>query len=353
MRSSYLSLGLSLLGCSAVEARSVADDTPLPVVIWHGQCFQSAASVKTMTWVLFLSLDFLANFPPQGLGDSFDRMAPITDLLNRVHEGTYTKVVKLGTSPAADSEATFVGNVSAQVDQVCAELAADNILSTAPAIDALGFSQGGLFLRAYVERCRDGPAVRSLVTLGSPHNGITEVSCRNNVVCHGLYWLFKLNPFAARVQSTVVPAQYYRPAADSAKFADYLESSGLLADVNNERTLKDKAYADAVAGLDALVMVMFEQDTQVVPKESAWFEDSDGPNGVSTPLRARELYRDDWLGLRRLDRNGGLHFRSVDGEHMQFEDEFLEGLASEFFGPERKKKGGDGDSKGRNVVADL
>jgi len=272
-----------------------------------------------------------------GLGDSYDRLRPIEELLGTVNEGTYTKTIKLGASPAADSQASFIGNVSAQVDQVCAELAGDNILATAPAVDALGFSQGGLFLRAYIERC-NRPPVRSLVTLGSPHNGVTEVNCRGNLVCQGLYALFKLKPFHARVQRTVVPAQYYRPAEDGGQFEQYLDGSGFLADINNERAAKNEAYAGAIAGLDNFVMVMFEEDTQIMPKESAWFEEVDGPDGVHTPLRARQLYRQDWLGLRALDHKGGLHFRKVPGEHMSFTDEFLGGLVEEFFGPANKTR---------------
>ena len=289
-----------------------------------------------------------------GLGDSYSNLAPVSDLLNKVHEGTYTKIVQLGTSPTSDSEATFVGNVSAQIDTVCAALTDDNILATAPAIDLLGFSQGGLFLRALAQRCTTLPRVRSLVTMGSPHNGIVELNCRGNVVCSGLYWLFKLSPFSTRVQSTIVPAQYYRPAEDDGgdKFTAYLDGSGLLADVNNERKLKSEGYADALADLDAFVMVMFEEDKQIVPKESTWFEDSAGADGPSTPLRARELYRQDWLGLRQLDRKGGLHFRSVKGEHMQFEDKFLEDLAKEFFGPARDQKDGEKDG-GAVIMGDL
>lgn len=309
MKASYLGLAVSLLA-SAAHAADDEVDTPLPLLVWHG------------------------------LGDSYNNLGPVDELVNRVHEGTYTKIIKLGSSPTADSEASFIGNVSAQVDQVCAELATDNILSTAPAVDALGFSQGGVFLRAYVERC-NSPPVRNLVTFGSPHNGITEISCRGNVLCNGLYWLFKLNPFSARVQSTIVPAQYYRPTEDSGKFEAYLDGSGLLADLNNERELKNTAYARNVASLDNFVMVMFEEDTQVVPKESAWFEDVAGPDGESTPLRARQLYRQDWLGLRELDRKGGLHFKKSPGEHMRFTDEFFEGIVEEFFGPAGKE----GDKK--------
>jgi palmitoyl-protein thioesterase len=36
------------------------------------------------------------------------------------------------------------------------------------------------------------------------------------------------------------------------------------------------------------------------------------------PLRDQPLYKEDWLGLKRLDEAGGLFFESAPGEHMQF-----------------------------------
>jgi palmitoyl-protein thioesterase len=54
------------------------------------------------------------------------------------------------------------------VDLVCEQLAKVPELSNG--FNAIGFSQGGLFMRAYVERCNQ-PKVRHLITFGSPHGG--------------------------------------------------------------------------------------------------------------------------------------------------------------------------------------
>ena len=45
-----------------------------------------------------------------------------------------------------------IGNLTEQLAQVCSDLASHPILSPAPAVNALGFSQGGQFLRGFVER---------------------------------------------------------------------------------------------------------------------------------------------------------------------------------------------------------
>lgn len=224
-----------------------------------------------------------------------------------------------------------------QVAKVCADIAADPILSTAPAIDALGFSQGGQFLRAYVERCNK-PPVRSLVTFGSQHNGITEfVECGNtDFVCRATMAMLHGNTWSSFVQSRVVPAQYYRDPSTPEAYAKYLESSNFLADINNERPgERSDLYRDNLAQLSNFVMYLFENDTTAIPKESAWFSEVNGTEVI--PLRERALYKEDWLGLKTIDDKGGLHFRAVPGEHMRLRAEDLESVFAEFYGPFNKK----------------
>ncbi|KAI1271950.1 palmitoyl-protein thioesterase 1 [Xylaria sp. FL0933] len=277
------------------------DDTPLPVVIWHG------------------------------LGDAYNAegIQQVGQLVEEAHPGTYVYFVRLDASGANDRRATFYGNVTEQLAQVCADLAADPILSTAPAIDAVGFSQGGQFLRGYVERC-NAPPVRSLVTFGSQHNGIVDYrACGpTDWLCRGAMALLHGNTWTSFVQSRLVPAQYFRDPSD---LESYLEHSNFLADINNERALKNETYAANIARLENLVLYVFDDDTTVIPKETGWFEDVDGQE--STPLRARKLYQEDWIGLRALDRKGGLKLKTTPGEHMQLSAEVLTEAFNEFFGP--------------------
>lgn len=285
-------------------------DTPLPLVIWHG------------------------------LGDTFasEGIQAISSLAEAVNPGTFVHTVTLSArDPSGDRTATFYGNLTEQVDAVCGQLASHPILSTAPAVDALGFSQGGQFLRAYVERC-NRPPVRSLVTFGSQHNGISEFrACgRSEWLCKGAMALLRFNTWSAFVQSRLVPAQYFRDPADPASYAAYLESSNFLADVNNERRRKDPAYARNLASLDNFVMYLFAEDTTVVPPRSAWFDEVNGT--VVTPLRERDLYREDWLGLKQLDKRGGLRFRTVEGaDHMQIDEQTLNKTFADFFGVHGRK----------------
>lgn len=258
------------------------------------------------------------------------------DLAEAVNPGTLVYYVRMADDASGDQSATFFGNLTDHIAKACADIGAHPILSTAPAIDALGFSQGGQFLRAYVERCNN-PPVRSLVTFGSQHNGITAFKeCgTTDWVCRGAMALLKGGTWSNFVQSRLVPAQYFR---DPAQYDKYLENSNFLADINNERPVKNYMYKKNIGMLENLALYMFADDTTVVPKETAWFEEVNGTEII--PLRARKLYSEDWLGLRELDHKGGLKFRTVPGDHMRLTDKILNDTFAEFFGPLKMKKVG-------------
>jgi palmitoyl-protein thioesterase len=272
-----------------------------------------------------------------GLGDTYksDGIKRVAELADEVNPGTFVYQIRMDENEGRDRYSSFIGNVTEQVDKACADIAAHPILSTAPAIDALGFSQGGQFLRAYVERCNN-PPVRSLITFGSQHNGIAAFrDCTStDLVCRIAMALLKGDAWSGRVQGNLVPAQYYR---NPEQYEQYLEHSNFLADINNEREEKNEQYKKNIAGLDNFVMYMFEDDTTVIPNETAWFEEVNGTE--STPLRARKLYSEDWLGLRALDRKGGLKFRVTPGDHMQLEEILLGETFAEFYGPLNLRRG--------------
>lgn len=258
--------------------------------------------------------------------------------MNETNPGTFTYYIRLDEDGSADSRASFLGNLTEQIEKVCADLEAHPILSTAPAINALGFSQGGLFLRAYVERC-NRPPVANLVTFGSPHNGLIEFKrCdATDWLCHAWWGLLKGQTWTSFVQSNLVPAQYFRDPAD---LENYLEHSNFLADINNERALKNVTYEQNLQRLDKFAMYLFADDELVLPKESAWFGDKNVTTGEVTKLQDRQLYKKDWIGLRALDEQKRLDFRIADGGHMHLTDELLVDAFTTYFrhGPDRGAK---------------
>ncbi|RKF53164.1 Palmitoyl-protein thioesterase 1 [Erysiphe neolycopersici] len=287
---------------------SYDEDKPLPLIIWHG------------------------------LGDNYksEGMTNVAALAEAVNPGTFTYIIRIEDEPVSDRSVTFFGNVTSQIEKVCADLASDPVLSAAPAVDALGFSQGGQFLRGYIERCNN-PPVRSLVTFGSQHNGISkfETCDDKDFLCRVALGFLRSNIWSNVVQNYLVPAQYFRDPSKLADYAYYLTSSNFLADINNEREEKNQIYKQNLASLKRFVMYMFQDDETVVPKESSWFAEVNG--STVTPIQERQLFKEDWLGLRALDEKKALVFKTVPGRHMQLNDDELTDVIKRYFGPLNRK----------------
>ncbi|KAF9972183.1 hypothetical protein BGZ73_004722 [Actinomortierella ambigua] len=232
----------------------------------------------------------------------------------------YIHSIQLAESESDDKKAGFFGNVNNQIDAVCKQLKEDPKLKGG--FNAVGFSQGGQFLRAYVQRCND-PPVHNLITFGSQHSGVSDIpGCVNSdPSCRLMRSIVKAGVYSAYVQNRVVQAQYYK---DPRNIPRYLESCLFLPYLNNELEVKNATYAENLKKLNALVMILFEQDITVKPKETSWFgfEDSDGN---ILELEDQDIYREDWIGLKAMDDQDKLVYLTLPGQHMQFSlDEFAE-----------------------------
>ncbi|RYN32129.1 hypothetical protein AA0112_g6348 [Alternaria arborescens] len=310
-------LGLLPLSTLLLVTQTIAspltrsDSKPLPLLIWHG------------------------------LGDNYaaDGLHSVGDLANETNPGTYVYYIRLDEDAGSDRTATFLGNVTEQIAQVCDNIAKHEVLSRAPGLNALGFSQGGQFLRGLVERCGDRINVKNLVTFGSQHNGIAKYQlCKDgDWLCKGYINLLKANTWGAWVQGHLVPAQYFKATNETTgePTDEYLEASNFLADINNERVLKNVTYAKNLAALDNFVMYVFEDDTTVIPKESGWFAYTNTTSKEVTDLRDRDIYKEDWIGLKKLDAKGGLHFKTTEGGHMDLGDKVLIDVFKTYFAPEK------------------
>jgi palmitoyl-protein thioesterase len=67
--------------------------------------------------------------------------------------------------------------------------------------------------------------------------------------------------------------------------------------------------------LEKFVMVKFEKDAMIVPKETAWFGfyNSDGD---IVPLEEQDCYKQDCIGLKTLNDQKKLHFETFAGDHV-------------------------------------
>lgn len=153
--------------------------------------------------------------------------------------------------------------------------------------------------------------------------------------------MLKANTWGAWVQGHLVPAQYFKATDETTgePTDEYLEASNFLADINNERETKNAAYAKNLAALDNFVMYIFEDDTTVIPKESGWFAHTNLTSNEVTGVRERDIYKKDWIGLKKLDEKGGLHFKTTKGGHMQLDGKVLQEAFRAFFSPGGANRG--------------
>lgn len=266
-----------------------------------------------------------------GLGDSAhsEGIESFMSQLKEAFPGLYVhSVTQDDSNDSEDRRQGFFGHVNDQVQKACDQLASIDELRNG--FDAIGFSQGGQFLRAYVQRCNT-PKVRNLVTFGSQHMGIADLpACGpTDLLCRVAEAALRGGIYTDYAQSHLVSAQYYRNPKDPRAFASYLEKNDFIKDINNEGRDINATYAANLASLENFVMLMFDKDTTVEPKQSSWFASYpirnetesllDGNLDEPTPLRQSSIYLEDRIGLRQLDRRGSLIMELCHGVHMQID----------------------------------
>merc|ERR1712055_129134 len=199
--------------------------------------------------------------------------------------------------------------------------------------NALGFSQGGQFLRAVQQRCPE-LGMKNLVTVGAQHQGVFGFpNCPGeiNYFCDIVRDLLSYGAYVDFVQDFLVQAQYWH---DPLHFDTYVEKSKFIAEINNEKTNKNESYTENLSKLENFVMVKHTKDTMVEPKESEHFEFyTPGQSDVILPLKESPIYVEDRIGLKALDESGRLHFLDVEGDHLQFTRQwFIDNIINVFLG---------------------
>jgi len=296
--------------------------TPFPVVIWHG------------------------------LSDSYENpgLGSLAKQIDLRYPGTPVYMIRLDQSGSQDRRATWFGSANEQIDSVCEQLT--KIEQLVFGFDAIGLSQGGQLMRAYVERC-NRPKVRNLITLGSQHLGVSGSPPCNSVFDLGCHILHKLiesgTVYGPYAQHKIIPAQYFR---DQSNLEPYMKHNEFLRDINNERwndsqpadsgsvpihapddaikyEPRNETYKQNFESLENFVMFRFSADTLVIPPTSAYFT---LPNVTAStlpdvfdpiPIALQDLpiYKEDYIGLKTLDQAGKIHYGTCFGGHMQIDED--------------------------------
>ncbi|XP_065212531.1 palmitoyl-protein thioesterase 1 [Planococcus citri] len=269
-------------------------NTSIPVVLWHGMG------------------DSCCN--PLSLGRLMKVMKA------NMPNNSYIKSIQIGDDMGQDIENSFKMNVNLQVQNACKQIAKEKNLANG--YNAIGFSQGSQFLRAVAQRCPNPPML-NLISIGGQHQGVYGLPhCfyPQHKWCDYLRKLLNYGAYWGWVQNHFVQAEYWH---DPLKEQDYIKYSVFLADINNEREM-NYIYRKNLMQLKNFVLVMFESDSMMIPKESAWFGFyTPGQNVNITKLEDSVLYQVDRIGLKRLNEENKLHFISLPGDHLRFTEEWF------------------------------
>ncbi|KAM4072263.1 hypothetical protein ACJW30_11G119900 [Castanea mollissima] len=159
--------------------------------------------------------------------------------------------------------------------------------------------------------------VKNFISLAGIHAGIASCPlCGSEWYCILVDYLIELEVYSDFVQKHLAPSGYVKIPTD---ISSYLKGCKFLPKLNNEiNATRNSTYKERFASLQTLVLIMFEQDTVLVPKETSWF--GYYPDGAFDPiLPAQEtlLYTEDWIGLKILDEAGKVKFINVSGGHLE------------------------------------
>jgi len=283
MRSTMLSFVVIMCAYSSIAA------SPRPVVMWHGMG------------------DTCCN--PFSLG-------AIQKLIEKQIPGIFVHSIQIGNNSVEDEMNGFFMPIAEQIPFAFNQLL--NIPQLANGFNAVGFSQGGQFLRAFVQQY-NYPPVHNLITLGGQHQGVYGMPrCPgvNSTLCEIVRKLLDVGAYVPFIQKRLVQAEYWHDAINE---TNYIEHNEWLPGMNNELPEKNETYKENLMSLNQFVMVQFTEDTMVQPRASEYFGFyAPGQDKVELPLNQTQLYKEDWLGLRQMDQMGKLQFIPCVGDHLQF-----------------------------------
>ncbi|CEF62339.1 Palmitoyl-protein thioesterase 1 [Strongyloides ratti] len=256
-----------------------------------------------------------------GMGDSCCNpisMGRVKSMIQKELPGTYVHSLMLGSNIATDTEHGFLGNMNDLVKEACEKIKKDSYLKDG--YNALGFSQGGLFIRAIAQRC-PYPKMKNLISIGGPQQGIFGFPyCTGSTkLCRIVKYFLNYGAYVGLVQNSIVQAQYWHdPRLDD----EYREKNIFLADLNNEK-INNTTYKDNLLKLENMVLVKFSRDEMVVPKDSEWFGfyDSSVKNIIS--MENTTLYINDRIGLKELSDSKRIHLLTCDGGHLEMSNDFF------------------------------
>ncbi len=267
--------------------------------------------------IIFCLILFISHSYPvaifHGFGDScsFYGMQSFTNYISSALN-THAECIEIGDGSLSSISMKF----SLQAESACSSLKSNPKFKGN--ISVLGLSQGALIARYIIESCDFGGEVKRYVSIGGPQMGVGVLPRCTGIlgyICAPFNFITREVVYSDFVQNNVGPAGYFRDPYD---YKSYVEGATFLPDLNNQKNGSLIEIKEKYEGLEKMLLIKFEDDTMIIPKETAWFGfyDVDGESLVK--MEDMEFYKKDFIGMKRLNEEGKVIFESFPGDHLQF-----------------------------------
>ncbi|CAL5984840.1 Palmitoyl-protein_thioesterase [Hexamita inflata] len=266
--------------------------------------------------MLFLSGLVLQKQAPivliHGVMEDGDAMKDMQLIMQQQIPDLYVKVCDLGIG----FEQSIFTSLDYQLEQLVICINNDPQLSSG--FIGLGFSQGGLLLRGYLERYNHEkfPVLR-FIGLSSPLAG---EFCGVDSKCVFLLdfpdWL---NELIFNVEFNKIFYDHFSIASywrDPYNLDAYYQNGRYLLDLDNERTFNPQ-YKTNFMSVDKMILFGSESDGIIEPWQSAqfgfWKENSDSE---VYSMEERDVYQLDLFGLKTMNEGGRIVLRKTHNNHL-------------------------------------
>lgn len=261
-----------------------------------------------------------------GLGDSGTNagMESLAQSVSNKYPGIYSVA-----APVADGLLSFIEDMDTQVEQFASYVSSKPELANG--FHAVGLSQGGPIVRAYIERYNN-PPVKRFVSVCGPLTGVYDCPKELRdfpIVGQALCNWYKSDPYSGLLGDLPLGFTDYFVTVDNEQ--QYLDGNKWLTSLNNQGNFSgnnaNSTYTSNWASLDQLLLVGATEDTVVYPWQSEWFGGWDWTDSPSAPLTVFNYtewppYQNNAFGLKTLIDAGSVTFKSYAGDHLRFSTEF-------------------------------
>lgn len=238
-----------------------------------------------------------------GIKTSASVMDPVVSWIQADYPGIYVKNVEIGDGTL---DSMFL-DLNIQVDQFAEKMRNDSKLANG--FNLVGYSQGGLITRGYVQRYND-PPVYNYITWSGPHGGQFGVPYVNIEILDYIVDVAWDNPL---VQESITFAEYWR---DPYHLEEYAAKSTFLADLNNVNAI-NQTYNNNLLSLNSFTLLYSTEDKVIHPKESGWFQGWQADSHtVVQPLNQSAVFTA--LPLQMMLEQGRLHLFETSCKHEDY-----------------------------------